>query len=106
MEAGKGDKVEARFLGQLWGSTFLRSRGWQGSLRVVGDVGAVPLVRRKGNHQLNVLLNETWEGVIAETAGEAGFRLQNLVFFFSSSISNKALWTRGMRTSIFLCEET
>jgi hypothetical protein len=45
VEAGEGNEFHAGFLGRLGGSTFLRSRRRQGSLRVVGDVGSVPLVR-------------------------------------------------------------
>jgi hypothetical protein len=36
-----------------------------------------------------------------EQRGKVGFHLRNSVFFFSSSISNNASRTRGMRASIF-----
>jgi hypothetical protein len=36
VEAGERNKLHAWFLGQLWGSTFLRSRWRHGSLGVLG----------------------------------------------------------------------
>jgi hypothetical protein len=105
VEAGEGSEFHTGFLGRLCGSPFLRNRRRQGSLGVVGDVGTVPLVRRKGDHQLDVVvLDETWKGIKQERREKVEFHLRNSVFFFSSNISNNASWTWGMRAATFLWE--
>jgi hypothetical protein len=103
MEASEWNEFHAGFLRRLGGSTFLWSRRRQWTLRVVGDVGAVPLVQGKGDYKLDVLLfNETWKRVKRERQGKVEFHLQNSVFFFSSNISNNASRMRGRRASTFL----
>jgi hypothetical protein len=105
VEAGEGNELHTRFLGRLCGSSFLRNRWRRGSLGVVGDVGAVPLVRRKGDHQLDVVvLDETWKGIKRERREKVEFHLRNSVFFFSSNISNNTSWMRGMKAATFLWE--
>jgi hypothetical protein len=102
MEASERNKFHAGFLGRLGGSAFLWSRRRQWTLRVVGDVGAVPLEQGKGDHELDVLLfDETWKRVKRERQGKIEFHLRNSVFFLSN-ISNNASHTRGMRASTFL----
>jgi hypothetical protein len=56
VEAGERNELHAQFLGRLGGSTFLWSRRRQWTLRVVGDIGAVPLVQGKGDYKPDVLL--------------------------------------------------
>jgi hypothetical protein len=74
VEAGERNELHTRFLGRIDGSAFLRSRRRQRSLGVVGDVGAVTLVQREGDHEFDILfIDETWKGVKRERWGRQSF---------------------------------